>query len=202
MSDMTDTRITAGRIRRALYQISDAWDDTLEPARRSAGSHAMTSLVNPPLPIPADVLDKRAKAHERLAWWSLMVIRGRNLTHLVAVDVAALTTFLLIHVDWLADQPGALTDLEGCAADLTQIAADNAPHRFKVGKCPGSNNGLPCPGTVKATVRADDDLLPSSLTCDATPSHSWPSGEWRTLNRRLHMDAGAARRLLAVIART
>jgi len=195
--------VLAGRIRKALYEISDAWDDTLEPARRVTGSHAMGSIVNPPLPIDADVLDKRACAHERLAYWARVVITGRKLHRLVAVDVAALCAFLLIHVDWLAGYPKAVAELEGSAADLGVIAADNAPHRFRVGACPGvTKAGLPCPGVVKATVRADDDLLPSMLRCSGVPAHEWPAGQWRVLERRLHMDEGAARRLVVVIART
>lgn len=196
---MSDARTSAGRIRAALYGISDAWDDTLEPARRGNGSHVLLSLVNPPLPISADVLDKRAKAHERLAYWALVVISGRKLHHLVAVDVPVLTAFLLIHCDWLAAYPRCLSELEGSAGDLGVIAADNAPRHQDVGRCPGTTNGTPCPGMVKATIRRDDDLLPSELTCTGTPSHSWPAGEWRVLERRLHMDAGAARRLAAAI---
>lgn len=195
LAPLSAADVLAGRIRRALYEISDAWDDTLEPARRAAGSHVLTSMVNPPLPISADVLDKRAKAHERLAWWALQVIHGRHLHRLVAIDVHALCAFLLIHVDWLADYPRALADLEGSAADLGAIAADNAPRHQTVGHCPGTNNGRPCVGIVVATIRRDDNKLPSEMACDATPRHAWPASEWRTLNRRLHADAGAARRL-------
>jgi len=64
---------------------------------------------------------------------------------------------------------------------------------------PGTTNGAPCPGLVKATVRSDDDLLPSELACDATPSHVWPAGEWHVLERRLHMNEAAARRLAVAI---
>lgn len=195
---MADPRVLAGRIRRALYQISDAWDDTLEPARREVGSHAAGSLVNPPLPIAADVLDKRRTAHVRLAGWSRVVITGRKLHRLPTVDVPALCAFLIVHCDWLAGSEFgtvATNQLEASSADLGVIAADNAPHRFRVGSCPGTGaDGLPCPGVVKATVRADDDLLPSVLACDAVLPHSWPAGEWRVLERRLHRDAGAARR--------
>ncbi|MEP7194602.1 MAG: hypothetical protein ABI903_17275 [Actinomycetota bacterium] len=192
-------RSPAGRIRTALTGINAAWSATLNPARRASGSHAMTSLVNPPLPIPASVLDDRAKAHDVLAHWSLTVMRGRRLHRVGAAGVPALCGFLWIHAAWLADYPKALADLESSAAALGQIAADNAPHRFKVGNCPGTTNDLPCPGAVKATVRADDDLLPSVLTCSGTPVHSWPAGEWRILERRLHMDEAAARRLALAI---
>jgi hypothetical protein len=193
MSDHTP----AGRIHTALADIRDAWDDTLEPARRAAGSHVLMSMVNPPLPVSADVLDKRAKAHERLAWWSLQVIRGRKLHLLVAIDVKALTVFLQIHAAWLADFPKALSDLEGSAAELGVIAAQSQPRSQEVGSCPGTTDGRPCFGTVTATVRRDDDSLPSKLVCSGHPSHEWPAGEWRTLNRRLHANAKEARRLTA-----
>jgi hypothetical protein len=195
---MIDTKTQAGRIRKALYQITDAWDDTLEPARRATGSHASSSFVNPPLPVPADVLDKRRTAHTRLAYWARLVIAGRKMRRLPAVDVPALAAFLLVHCDWLAESyPKAVNELESSAADLGMIAADNAPRRFRVGACPGTNQGQPCPGVVGAIVRADDDLLPSQLACDALVPHSWPAGEWRVLERRLHRDEVAAKRLTA-----
>jgi len=129
-----------------------------------------------------------------LAWWSLQVIRGQHLHRLVAIDVKPLCAFLLIHADYVAQWPKALADLESSAAELGVIAADNAPRHQGVGRCPGTNGDLPCTGMVTATVRRDDDKLPSGLQCNGTPSHSWPAGEWRTLNRRLRMDAGASRR--------
>ena len=197
---MTD-RI-ADRIHAALTTILENYATTLSPARRATGAHVLTSLVNPPLPLSAAILDTRATAHERLAYWAQLVIRGRKLHHLAAVDAPTLAVFLLIHVGWLATHHWAhhaLAELENSAATLSVIAADNAPHQFRVGTCPGTTGDLPCPGVVKATVRADDDLLPSALTCDAIPAHSWPAGEWRVLERRLHMDEGAARRLAAAI---
>jgi hypothetical protein len=189
-----EDRSPAGRITTALHTISDCYDDTLEPARRGNGSHVLTSMVNPPLPVSADVLDKRAKAHERLAWWALQTMRGQHLHRLVTIEVKALCAYLTKHADYVAQWPKALADLEGSAADLGTIAAQNAPRHQDVGHCPGTTNGLPCKGMVTATVRRDDDLLPSSLVCDATPSHAWPAGVWKTLERRIHADAGVARR--------
>ena len=90
----------------------------------------------------------------------------------------------------------ALDELENSATDLAQIAADNAPHKFKIGPCPG----LDCTGTLRVVLRRDDDLLPSELACNGQPAHTWPAGEWRMLERRLHMNAGAARRLAVAIA--
>jgi hypothetical protein len=196
---VTQTYRLAGRLRKALDDIRRDYDATLAPARRDIGSHALGSLVNPPIPISAAVLDTRATAHERLGYWALVVMRGRRLHRAGDAGVPALAAFLTVHADWLAAYPKALAELESSAADLGEIAADNAPHRFKVGNCPGTTNDLPCSGNVRATVRADDDLLPSTLRCSGMPAHEWPAAEWRLLERRLHMDEGAARRLAAAI---
>jgi hypothetical protein len=188
------------RLRVALDGILAAWDDTLEPARRATESHAVTRLANPPLPVPANVLDKRATAHEHLAYWSRMVINSQHLHLLPAIDVPTLCAFLTIHVDTLVAWPKALTELEKSARDLGAIAADSVPRRQVVGPCTGSTtNGQPCPGTITATIRRDEDLLPSELRCDATPRHAFPAGEWRAMERRLHMNESAARRLAAAI---
>ena len=180
----------ATRIKTALKGINNAYDDTLTPARRATESHALTPATNPPLPIPADILDKRATAHETLAYWSRIVINTKKLHLLPSADVHDLCAFLTIHANTLVPWPKALTELETSAEALGVIAADNAPHRFAVGPCPGNN----CTGIVKATVRADDDLLPSTLRCTGTPTHEWPAGEWRILERRLRLNTAATRR--------
>lgn len=184
----------ATRIKAALDQIRTDYPTTLQPVRRATGSHILVSLTNPPLPVSATILDARATCHAALGYWALIVMRGQKLAHLPAADVPTLVTFLRIHADYLVTYPKALTDLEQSAVALGGIAAGNNPHRFQVGPCPGTTNGMPCPGVVKATVRADDDLLPSTLRCTGTPTHEWPAGEWRVLERRLHANAGVARR--------
>lgn len=195
MSDLTT------RIHKALTEIARSYDQTLDPAHRLIETHALTNLTNPPLPISANILDTRAKACETLDHWYIHTRTARKLTTaLERWDVTGLVAFLTTHAAWLADTPDggrAAAQLEASSRALVEIATDTAPHRFKVGHCPGTTNGQPCPGTVRATVRSDDDLLPSELACDATPRHAWPSGEWRLLERRLHANAAAARRMTA-----
>lgn len=194
------------RLRTALTSISQSYDDTLEPARRLIETHATTTLTNPPLPVSAVILDARNTTCTTLDRWYIHVRSTRRLKiGIERWDVPALVAFLHTHAAWLAESPDgarATAQLEGCARTLTEIAQDNAPRRFKVGKCPGTTNGQPCPGTVRATVRSDDDLLPSELACDATPMHAWPSGEWRVLQRRLQRSPATASRLTATRSAT
>ena len=200
---MSDAHDLAYQIREALTTIQTAYVETLEPARRAAATH--TPSVTPQLPLSAAILDTRAATHERLSYWAQLIQRSQHLHQLPDVTVPALTSFLYVHAGHLAEHRWglkALDELSDSATALAQIAADNAPRRFRVGPCPGTMNGAPCPGVIFATLRADDDLLPSELRCNAEVPHAWSSGEWRMLERRLHMNASAARRLLVVLAQT
>ena len=196
MSDNTP----AGHIYDALTSIAKNYPHTLEPTRHPTTTHTPNTTPQPPISMA--ILDVRATAHEVLAYWAGLVITGQHLHHLPAVNVHDLTAFLLTHRDYLAAHKWvkhAITELEHSADALEQIVKDSAPHQFKVGTCPGTMNGQPCPGTITATLRVSDDLLPSTLGCNAEQPHTWSSSEWRVLERRLHMDAGAARRLAAAI---
>ena len=190
--------ILTHQLRAALTTIDNTYDNTIEPVRRAIGAHVTMNSAHPPLPLAAAILDTRAAAHERVAYWAQLVQRGQHLTGLPAVDLHTLTAYLDKHAAYLAAHKWALKaldELENSATDLAQIAADNAPHKFKIGPCPG----LDCTGTLRVVLRRDDDLLPSELACNGEPAHTWPAGEWRMLERRLHMNAGAARRLMSTI---
>lgn len=192
---MTD-HTPAGRIIEALAEIRKFYDATLQPVHRGAGSHALTVVIAQP-PITAATLDVRRRAYAALVYWTMVVVRGRKLHRTGKAGVPALTGFLTIHADWLATYAKAVADFERSATALTQIATDSVPHHVSPGPCPGTVNGNPCPGVIRATLRRDDDLLPSEMACDATPRHAWPAGEWKLLERRLHANASAARRLTA-----
>ena len=195
--------ILTNQLRAALTTIDNTYDDTIEPVRRAIGAHVTMNSAHPPLPLAAAILDTRAAAHERAAYWAQLVQHGQHLTGLPAVDLHTLTAYLDKHAAWLAAHKWgtkALEELENSADALTQIVKDSAPHKFKVGSCPGTMNGAPCPGTITVTLRVSDDLLPSVLGCNAETPHVWSSSEWRVLERRLHMNAGAAKRFAAAIA--
>jgi hypothetical protein len=199
----TPPHVLAKRIRTALAGILDAYDAVLVPVTRATGSHATNPTIAPLL-VSAQILDVRAHCRARMASLCLMVIDERELhtEHLSALDVPAMADLLDRHADWIGEHEAAdvaVRELERSARDLGAIAADSVPKRQDVGPCPGTNNGKPCPGMVRATIRRDDDLLPSTLACSGTPSHEWPAAEWRVLERRLHMNESAARRLAAAI---
>jgi len=143
---MSEPHVRAGRIRRALFDIREHYQDTLTPVRRASGSHA-TAAAFAPMPISANILDVRAMACSRLSGWVLVVLDDQDLhTNFYGTDVVALTGFLDKHADWLAVHEAAsdvIAELEASAADLSGIVLDNLPHRFKVGACLAPPTGRP-----------------------------------------------------------
>jgi hypothetical protein len=188
--------MSGARIRAALGTIRVAYPKTLHPTKHGTSPH--TAVITSSGPISAATLDVRIQAHERLAYWSGLITTERKLTHLPAATVPSLISFLTIHADYLATHKWglkALDELENSADRLTEIATDSIPERFTVGPCPV----VSCPGILHATLRRSDDLLPSELACSAENPHVWSSGEWRVLERRMHMNERAARRLMSAI---
>jgi hypothetical protein len=104
--------------------------------------------------------------------------------HQLGQDVAALTSFLAAHAEWLAGFDGdyAAHELGNIAYRLEQVVRQTTPARVKrIAPCPETN----CPGTLEAIVRKEDDLLPSHVYCSADRAHTWAPEEWRALRRRL-----------------
>jgi hypothetical protein len=170
----------AARIHQALDSIARDYSPTLEPARRGASSHATSVTPQPPAPVA--ILDVRATAHEVLAYWSGLVIKGQHLQHLPAVTVHDLTAFLTIHADFLAAHKWAnhaITELEHSAAALAQIVADNQPRRFVVARCPV----VDCDGLLRVTLRRDDDAFPSEIKCTLDEQHKWAPSQWAYMAR-------------------
>ena len=150
-------------IRRALGSILKHWDDTLEPVRRAPGSHVQTS-GDAPLPISADVLDKRAMCCSRMAGWCLVVIEDRDLhtEHLSGLDVFGMADLLTRHAAWLGEHEAAadvVAELEASARDIEGIAAPLRREWMSLGMCPlvveGEGEPEPCMGTIRAYPDAD-----------------------------------------------
>jgi len=130
----------AAKIRRALGSILMCWEDSLEPVRRSAGSHVKTSR-EPPLPISAHILDVRAQTRARMAGACHMVIQERDLhtEHLSALNVIAMADLLDRHADWLATcrcPEVVAAELEKSARDLRAITTPYRKDWQSLGTCP------------------------------------------------------------------
>lgn len=88
---------------------------------------------------------------------------------------------VLCSLDWIDDYATELAELTSSA---WSIAYPSGTARIQVGRCPlkvacdvATHLEQQCPGTVTATVRRGDDLLPKALACDTceteTPPHAW-----------------------------
>ena len=168
----------ARQIRKALTTITDHYDATLEPVRRAPGSHVKTSRTTPPLPISADILDKRLQCRTRLTKWSWVVVRDRDLhtENLSIWDVPAMCDLLIRHADWLSeteDGPIAVWELEASARDLRGIAAPPRRDWMSLGICPliieAEGEPMGCTGTIRAYPEAD----PYCDSCGTVAVVSW-----------------------------
>lgn len=135
------------------------------------------------------VLEARSDMLRILASWSGMVVDERGVTGPDQREIRHLASFLTTHADWLAAHTTA-ADIAGEIADLVKSARDainpNTTTWMELGPC-----GQPgCEQTVRAVVRAENDLLPARVSCEA--GHVWPPHQWLLLGRRI---AQARRRL-------
>jgi len=175
----------AAQIRKALADIERHYDDTLDPARRASGSHVLTSIVDAPLPISADILDKRAHCRARMTYWCIVVIRDRDLhtERLSGFDVPAMADLLRRHSDWLGEQDGLIdrlgrvqhpaSELEQCASDLRGIAAPYRRDWHPLGTCPLEVDSEDGPVICGGQVRAYPDKDPFCDTCGTVAVTSW-----------------------------
>jgi hypothetical protein len=201
---MTDVRLT-GHLTDTLANIARWYPPTADPPR-TLQSQTRTAYGSRP-PLPAAVLSLRRQTVDTLTSWALLVCEERDLKGPAkAGDVAALTSFLAAHAEWLAGFDGdyAVHELGYIAYQLEQTVRQSFPTRVRnIGPCPEDG----CTGALEAVVRKDEDLLPSSVFCDADRAHSWRPGEWDTLGRQLgtlverpgRFHPAAARRLVAAI---
>lgn len=152
-----------------------------------------------PLPINPAVADHRHQIAHDLTMWCVFVAEARG--HTLPVDHitdrlgktrAAFTPptitapWLVAHVDWLAAQPdtaeecpGVMRDLAGRARALIQ---PSGARRIEIGPCCESGEGGVCPGTLWATVRAEDDVRASVIYCGVCEFEKPPS-EWMRFGR-------------------
>jgi hypothetical protein len=71
------------------------------------------------------------------------------------------------------------------------LAHPSGARKFPVGPCTEhatSDEGerTPCTGTLTAVVRDTSAMLPSEVTCDLDPAHTFAPHEWMALGRRIH----------------
>jgi hypothetical protein len=150
------------------------------------------------IPLNAAAAEARSAVIAVLSSWSGLVAQERSITG-PARAVEALAGFLGLHVDWLAAHEAAAEashEVARLARTARRGAYPNPPRRVALGACvePG------CAGSLTATVRPQDALLPAEISCDANSSHRWQTYEWMRLGHRMDdgQRAGTRTRWLSV----
>lgn len=140
-------------------------------------------------------VEARRLIRHTLVSWCLLVAEERGIA--TPDDTpTAMATYVNLHAVWLSAHPAA-GDCADEIADLAhgapwRTAYPSGARRFKVGPCLED-----CPGTIVAVLRDTDQLLPSALTCDLDPEHTWSAHQWREIGRALHPQGTAGRYVTA-----
>lgn len=172
------------RLEQTLAELPARYDDLAE--RLASGGGAGPKVTGSPeraLPIVPAVADHREQIARVLASWASLVAEERGLRGPASPTPHTLAAWLGEHLTWCCAQPwiddftGEVRDLSGRAYALLY---PSGRRRVKVGPC------VECSGTLTATIAPVDDLLPSSIDCDADEAHSWSADRWLALGRRLH----------------
>ena len=116
-----------------------------------------------------------------------MVIEERHLTTWPADTVPAMATWLTPHINWLAAHeiaPDIATEYAQLKSEAHRVAYPAKTRRWFLSPCVEEN----CDGALMVTIRSDDDLLPSAITCDKTTEHTWEPNQWLALGRRIRRE--------------
>lgn len=205
---MTDPYVTAGHIRRALYDINDHYDDALDPPAHRDDSEARGGdLARPPTNLHA--LDVRQAADRDLTRWVRFILDHVNdgsIEHAPDAGIDSKTRFVNTWALALTEQHpnDASGHKDACKEQLTRharalkvVALGIRTKRVEVGPCPemhiDDNESIQsCTGTVIASLTEGDPstdeggaLLPEVAACTAVQEHRWHPFEWRDLGVRI-----------------
>lgn len=172
----------AGQIVRDLDTIRANYDEAIEPARRSAGSQAVTVTKEPPLPIGAHILDVRMETFADLHFWCSFILenmRGADqkaLTTRVELTVDGMTRFITTWVgrivdDFPDDADNLAKEVGKGARGLTGITDPPKREWLPIGDCPvtvadGDGNSVVCGASVRAYPEKRFIACPSCGTED------------------------------------
>jgi hypothetical protein len=213
---MTHNPELAGQIRRNLYEISDYYDEALEPVRRASGSQVKVSK-EPPLPISAAILDARMEAARDLAFWAWFIleeIRDINGDHMrspwrltmTPLTPEVLVKFIVVWVDRIVtefpdDADNLAREVADHARDLKAIVDPQRREWVSVGYCPltvaKDGESVECGTRLRAVPGKD------FITCRGC-GHEDTVGWWRSKivgHRPVHVTAAQLVDILFIDAR-
>jgi hypothetical protein len=132
--------------------------------------------------VPRDrVVAVRTEIRNVLVSWCRLIADERG-HQLPADSVTAMGAYLTKHSTWLAAHAAAgdaSDEFDSLRRRAWGAAYPSGAHIVHVGPCPQPG----CAGTLQATIRPADQLLPSEVACDTNDQHRWDSTQWRQLDR-------------------
>jgi hypothetical protein len=134
------------------------------------------------IPLNEAAVRARSDMVSVLACWSKMVAEERWVNGPELREIAALVSFLTMHLDWLAAHLAArdfVDEITGLARAARQAAYPDSRFIIELGPCvqPG------CESILQVSMRGDDDLPPNSVRCCA--GHAWLPHQWLLLDKRM-----------------
>lgn len=180
------------RLAHLLTELPGTYEDLALQLRRQGNGlqqrvSGSGSLENEPPFVAQHVVELRGQVRHDLVWWAWHVTDEQKLTRCVGTLEAACVT-LERHLDWIRKQP-EVTVFASLVVKATgavwRAAYPSGARRVPLGRCIEGD----CAGTLIATVRDIDDLLPSVIRCDADEAHEWTADRWLALGRRIHTAA-------------
>ena len=138
--------------------------------------HGVETGIN----INSAVIERRREIRAVLTSWAKLIAEDRGIAP-PDPDEASLAAFIDRHATWLAAQEfahEAADELAGQRQRATGLLQPNNRHSFQVGPCDQHD----CHGTVIASLRPADTLLPPAVRC-ATCGYLTPSHQWHKLRK-------------------
>lgn len=177
------------RLERHLAQLPALWQACEAALLGRSGTNATGPVSGSTEPSWA-VCDAPSAAREHirveLVSWVRVVLEEGPWTQAPHDRLEALSAWLVARVDWCSARPWAdemartIADTHG---EAFRAAYPDPLHRVALGPCVEDG----CAGTLVATVRRSDSLLPSTIDCDHDPEHCWTADQWHALGRRMRV---------------
>lgn len=140
------------------------------------------------------VVEHRTLIRHRLVAYTMLISEKRGYT-LPSDTITALGDYVATNNTWLAAYTAAGDISEELHELVTTGRALQQPSGTRVvpiGPCPVAADDGGCTGTLRALMRRQDSLLPSAVTCDTNPEHSWDSTQWSKLGRAMRQARSVA----------
>lgn len=164
---------------------------------------------HPSLVLHDGVVEVRATIRHTLVSWTRLIAEERgvhvpwrwqyvlpafgcegpaNRVRIAVEGATALAEYIQVHARWLAaqDYAGECSDeFASLAASARRVVQPSGTRIISVGPCPMQD----CGGELRALMRTERSLMPSSVTCDADTGHEWTAADWPALAASMKVPA-------------